>query len=193
MEEALVSVMRNGRNGESGMMIANKIPQLQKRPRDHSSSEMPRKRRKLNDGVTQHGFEERSFHYSTDIPAEKTARFWTWMEMNHFNLNSKLCIRDADETGRGVWAKQRIKRGESLFEIDSSLLLSVQTSGIKCILEHCSSVGWNDLALACLHELSIAASKWKAYLDSLPCKLESPIFWDSSQLSLLSGTQLEVL
>lgn len=50
--------------------------------------------------------------------------------------------------------------------------------------------GWNRLILAMMYEDSQPSSHWRTYLDILPRTLNTPVFWTSSQLDLLSGSAI---
>uniref|UniRef100_A0A6B2L374 N-lysine methyltransferase n=1 Tax=Arcella intermedia TaxID=1963864 RepID=A0A6B2L374_9EUKA len=123
-----------------------------------------------------------------------TAAFVEWMDKNNFRLNPNTeLIKFADERGHSLVAKSKIPKGKFLFEIPSALILGPKTSGIplKSSASFTRLNSWNKLIVSLMWEDLNPKSPWRPYLDILPKTLNTPLFWDTKDLELLAGTDVE--
>lgn len=93
-------------------------------------------------------------------------------------------------------ALRDIKKGEELFRIPLSLLLSVENikSPIQKPFEECGIKGDTALALMLLWERSLGSeSRWAPWIKVLPREYSQPLFWSPSERAELKGSNLAVL
>lgn len=97
--------------------------------------------------------------------------------------------------GNGALATRPISSGTPLFSIPSKYLLSEHTSTLSTHIskEDWASLegGWTRLILSLMWEDSRPDSPWRAYLDAMPAEFSTPMWWPTSDLGLLKGTDIE--
>ncbi|KAJ1978577.1 hypothetical protein H4R34_003155 [Dimargaris verticillata] len=91
----------------------------------------------------------------------------------------------------GVVARRALNVDELIARIPKTAVLSVKNCGIANILEDEGLEGAIALALAVLFEQAQATtSPWYGYLQSLPDRVDLPMFWPSLEQAWLQGTDL---
>ncbi|KAJ1972911.1 hypothetical protein H4R35_004416 [Dimargaris xerosporica] len=91
----------------------------------------------------------------------------------------------------GVVARRALKVNELIARIPKTAVLSVKNCGIANILEDEGLEGAIALALAVLFEQAQATtSPWYGYLQSLPDRVDLPMFWPPTERAWLQGTDL---
>ncbi|XP_040838552.1 N-lysine methyltransferase SETD6 isoform X2 [Ochotona curzoniae] len=129
--------------------------------------------------------------------AEPVAGFLSWCQQVGLELSPKVEVsRQGTVAGYGMLARESVQRGELLFAVPRSAVLSQHTCSIGDLLERergalQSQSGWVPLLLALLHELQAPASRWRPYFALWPelGRLEHPMFWpEEERRRLLQGT-----
>lgn len=91
-------------------------------------------------------------------------------------------------------ARTDIPEGEELFSIPRSLILAVQNSELKTLLEEqdVDALGpWLSLMLVMLYEyLQGSKSKWAPYFRVLPTRFDTLMFWSPAELNKLQGSAI---
>ncbi|XP_074635550.1 N-lysine methyltransferase setd6-like isoform X1 [Acropora palmata] len=115
--------------------------------------------------------------------------FLSWCDTNGLQLSKKVKVSLEGSCHRfGMIAVDDIDKGESLFEIPRSLLLTPETSSISGILETLANdgqfalenrSGWTPLLVALMYEYTDPSSHWRPYLNLIPDinVLDQPMFW----------------
>ncbi|EPS26225.1 hypothetical protein PDE_01161 [Penicillium oxalicum 114-2] len=122
--------------------------------------------------------------------------FVSWLEScPGVQVNPKICLADLRSTGagRGVVARSSILEGEELFSIPRNLILAVQNSELRNLLEpDLEALGpWLSLMLVMLFEYSKGTnSKWAAYFRVLPTRFDTLMFWSSEELRELQASAI---
>jgi [ribulose-bisphosphate carboxylase]-lysine N-methyltransferase len=104
---------------------------------------------------------------------------------------------DMDRTGvqvgpsGGLVASRPVAKGESAASIPESLWITKATAEASPLGPYVAELNpWLAVALLLIHERSIPNSQWKAYIDTLPTEVTSPVGWTDKDLEELRGTQL---
>ncbi|KAJ8486926.1 hypothetical protein ONZ51_g4522 [Trametes cubensis] len=123
------------------------------------------------------------------------ANFVSWFLSQNGTLDTeKVGIVDFPGHGRGAVALQDIPEDYTLFTIPRDLTLSMRTSSLPNLMgkswkEHGLHEGWAGLILCMMWEESKGSeSKWSGYLDVLPNKFDTPMFWGEEDIQELQGT-----
>jgi [ribulose-bisphosphate carboxylase]-lysine N-methyltransferase len=104
---------------------------------------------------------------------------------------------DMDRTGvqvgpsGGLVASRPVAKGETAASIPESLWITkatAETSPLGPFLADLSP--WLAVALFLIRERSFPNSEWRAYIDTLPTEVTSPVGWTDNDLEELRGTQL---
>ncbi|KAH9892722.1 SET domain-containing protein [Cubamyces lactineus] len=129
------------------------------------------------------------------MPEQVAANFVSWFLSQHGTLDTeKVGIVDFPGHGRGAVALQDIPEDYTLFTIPRDLTLSMRTSSLPNLMgkswkEHGLHEGWAGLILCMMWEESRGPeSKWSGYLDVLPNKFDTPMFWGEEDIQELQGT-----
>ncbi|KAI0335074.1 SET domain-containing protein [Cubamyces sp. BRFM 1775] len=129
------------------------------------------------------------------MPEQVAANFVTWFLSQNGTLDTeKVGIVDFPGHGRGAVALQDIPEDHTLFTIPRDLTLSMRTSSLPNLMgkswkEHGLHEGWAGLILCMMWEESKGPeSKWSGYLDVLPNKFDTPMFWGEEDVQELQGT-----
>ncbi|KAF8647120.1 hypothetical protein AX16_006952 [Volvariella volvacea WC 439] len=135
-----------------------------------------------------------------DTTEQELAGFLDWFTKNGGTIDREsVGFMDfpLSEGGRGAFAKRDIPAGHALFTIPRSLTLSTRTStlpgkfGKDAWNERKLNEGWAGLILCMMWEAaSGASSKWNDYLEILPTKFDTPMFWNQEELDELKGTSI---
>eukprot|EP00897_Mesotaenium_endlicherianum_P010636 jgi/Mesen1/9600/ME000657S08867 len=122
---------------------------------------------------------------------KKLAIFWDWLKEGGVNAAETAVRPGIVPEGLGLLARRHIAVGDEVAVIPNSLCISLETvrgSPIGKVVG--DDKPWVALALFILLEKADENSKWKPYLDILPEKLDSPLFWSDEELAELQGSQL---
>ncbi|THU96739.1 SET domain-containing protein [Dendrothele bispora CBS 962.96] len=124
--------------------------------------------------------------------------FVSWFQRNNGFIDTQImgfCTFAPSEGGRGAVALKDIPEGQVLFSIPRSLTLSIRNSSLPKLLgpqlwrEKQLDKGWIGLILCMMWENAQGpSSKWAEYLEILPKKFDTPMFWDENDLQELKGT-----
>lgn len=90
-------------------------------------------------------------------------------------------------------ARTNIPQGEELFSIPRSLILTVQNSELKTLLEQdVEALGpWLSLMLVMLYEyLQVSKSRWAPYFRVLPTRFDTLMFWSPAELNELQASAI---
>ncbi|KAI8824019.1 uncharacterized protein EV422DRAFT_518627 [Fimicolochytrium jonesii] len=114
-----------------------------------------------------------------------------WFKDNRIRYDARLIELRQVGTGYGVFAKKNLEVDQGLCIIPKDAVLSVRNCAIADTLESLEIDGVLGLAVCLMYERHMGASSpWSAYLASLPDFEPLPIFWPSSDLAELKGTDL---
>ncbi|KAK9318973.1 hypothetical protein V1517DRAFT_334035 [Lipomyces orientalis] len=126
----------------------------------------------------------------TEFESQSNA-FMSWLRaQSGVRITNKISLCDLrlQQQGRGVIANVDINEGEVLFSIPRSVILSIETSGIaEKVPEILELDHWLGVIITMMAE-DRPDSRWKPYLDILPRKFTTPMFWSEADLEELSGT-----
>ncbi|KAI9796233.1 MAG: hypothetical protein M1835_004495 [Candelina submexicana] len=125
---------------------------------------------------------------------ERSNAFWKWLleeASAKVNSNVKLIDLRGQGAGRGLVALADLEKGEELFTIPRTAIISVQNSALseklRSVLEDLDP--WLSLIVVLIYErLQGPDSKWKPYLDIHPQQFDSLMFWSQQELSELQGS-----
>ncbi|KAG6820812.1 hypothetical protein H0H93_011106 [Arthromyces matolae] len=126
-------------------------------------------------------------------------RLLTWFTKNggSFDAESMGLVTFSDlDNINGAVALKDIPEGHVLFSIPRSLTLSTRTSSLPLLFGTAAwkdiglHRGWAGLILCMMWESLNPASKWSDYLDMLPARFDTPMFWDEIELKELEGTSV---
>jgi hypothetical protein len=132
---------------------------------------------------------ERGIHESL---GPKGLAFVSWMNKNNFDIHPNVQLRYTDAyQGHGVFASGKIECDAKLFQVPKSCMMTWMTSALRRRMPKLKLPGWNRLILAMMYENSLSSSFWRPYLDILPMKLNTPVFWTEDQLECLSGCSIQ--
>eukprot|EP01125_Pyxidicula_operculata_P018003 TRINITY_DN636_c5_g1_i1.p1 TRINITY_DN636_c5_g1~~TRINITY_DN636_c5_g1_i1.p1 ORF type:complete len:510 (-),score=153.80 TRINITY_DN636_c5_g1_i1:73-1602(-) len=130
-------------------------------------------------------------------PNTKADAMMRWLHDTGFKPNKNLVFTYSKSFGYYVTTKGDMKKGEALFAIPKKMVLSPENSSLSLQLSKKNRGqfdkldSWNKLVLCLIHENSMPMSAWRPYLDVLPEKLGTPLFWGSKELEYLKGTDIE--
>ncbi|CAE6415561.1 unnamed protein product [Rhizoctonia solani] len=104
-------------------------------------------------------------------------------------------LGEIDGCGVGAIAMKDIPKGHVLFEIPRNILLSTRTCTLKSKLTSIEweglGKGWTPLILCMMWEAARGSdSIWDGYLDTMPTRFDTPMFWPISELEELRGTSI---
>ncbi|KAG7667185.1 putative [Fructose-bisphosphate aldolase]-lysine N-methyltransferase, chloroplastic [Nannochloris sp. 'desiccata'] len=104
---------------------------------------------------------------------------------------------DMDRTGvevspsGGLVTSRPVAKGETAASIPESLWITKATAELSPLGPFVTDLSpWLAVALLLIYERSIPNSQWKAYIDTLPIEVTSPVGWTDEDLEELRGTQL---
>ncbi|KAI2011878.1 Ribosomal lysine N-methyltransferase 4 [Ophidiomyces ophidiicola] len=126
--------------------------------------------------------------------AQNSNAFMHWLKQQHgVWVSPKISIADLRSrgAGRGVVACEGIASNEDLFSIPEDLVLNVQNSELKNLinLENAGLDTWSSLIVTMIYEyLRGAASRWSSYFDVLPTEFDTLMFWTDEELHQLKGS-----
>ncbi|KAK3360456.1 hypothetical protein B0T25DRAFT_629544 [Lasiosphaeria hispida] len=142
---------------------------------------------------------------------ESTQNFLQWFQsLPGATFQQNIRIEDLRErgAGRGIIATADIEPDTILFTIPRQAILCTTTSDLATKLpsfftqdassaasddgdDSKSQDGWTLLILMLIHEaLQGSASRWKPYLDILPRRFDTPMFWPASDLAELQASSV---
>ncbi|KAK3786270.1 hypothetical protein RRG08_002014 [Elysia crispata] len=122
--------------------------------------------------------------------------FLKWLNDNGVNTES-IEISEFPGVGFGLKTMKDLKEGDKLLQIPRKLMLTVDSAKKSSlgplisedkILQVMPNV---TLALHVLNEKFTPNSFWKPYIDSLPNKYSTPLYWGSEELQLLKGSPVQ--
>lgn len=115
-------------------------------------------------------------------------RFIQWMRDQGCWVHPGLYFRTFRGTGRGVACSENLEIGDRLFTLPFHVRLSIDTSDLskRAHLRHFSC--WTQLILVLMYEMLSVSSRWRPYLDVLPKRFHTPLFWSPLELNGLIGT-----
>ncbi|XP_068943718.1 N-lysine methyltransferase SETD6 isoform X1 [Petaurus breviceps papuanus] len=128
---------------------------------------------------------------------EPVPAFLNWCRRVGLELSPKVSVsREGTVSGYGMVALEDVQRGELLFVVPRTVLLSQKTTSIRGLLEKehgalQSQSGWVPLLLALLYEYLAEDSPWRCYFSLWPDlgSLQHPMFWsEEERKQLLQGT-----
>ncbi|XP_068024489.1 N-lysine methyltransferase SETD6 isoform X1 [Melanerpes formicivorus] len=129
--------------------------------------------------------------------ADPISSFLAWCGRAGVELSPKVRLsREGAVAGYGLLAAEELERGEVLFTVPRTALLSQHTSSIGGLLQEAqeslqSQSGWVPLLLALLHEYTASNSWWQPYFSLWQdfSSLDHPMFWpEEERARLLQGT-----
>ncbi|KAL9123299.1 MAG: hypothetical protein Q9187_000138 [Circinaria calcarea] len=124
----------------------------------------------------------------------RTAAFIQWFKQQPSTaINPKIEIADLRTrgAGRGIIALEDIDESEELFSVPHSTVLNTCNSELHhYIPEELASLDpWLSLVLVMIYEFSQGqASRWWPYLEILPTKFDTLMYWTRSELAELQGS-----
>ncbi|KAK0716119.1 hypothetical protein B0H67DRAFT_582425 [Lasiosphaeris hirsuta] len=144
---------------------------------------------------------------------ESTRNFLQWFQsLPGATFHQNIRIEDLRErgAGRGIIATADIEPDTVLFTIPRQAILCAETSDLATKLpalfaqdasaaasddndgdDSKSQDGWTLLILMLIHEaLQGSASRWKPYLDILPRRFDTPMFWPALDLAELQASDV---
>lgn len=127
---------------------------------------------------------------------ELSVAFLDWLRENGAVLSSKIELADLRHrnAGRGVLATDDIEEGEKLFSIPNKLILTVENSDLDPNFKKQLDDPWLSLILAMLFEFRQrhdgSRSRWAPYLDILPYKFDTLMYWSEEELEYLRGSAI---
>lgn len=112
-----------------------------------------------------------------------------WLAELGVDVTKQAAVLTADGT---LVCSRPVAKGEALFSVPEGAWLSAAAAAASPLGPFLAGVEpWLALALLLLHERSRgAASRWAAYIASLPQDTGSPVAWGEADLEHLRGTQL---
>ncbi|KAI3987708.1 hypothetical protein MKX01_028442 [Papaver californicum] len=128
---------------------------------------------------------------NTSLPA--VDNFWEWVcsEGVISNKSSSVIKPGTVAEGLGLIAQREISRNEVVLEIPQKFWINPDLVASSEIGKFCGGLKpWVSVALFLLREKANKDSKWSSYLEILPERTDSTIFWSEEELSELQGTQL---
>ena len=155
-----------------------------------------------------------STHESTsnDDFHSKTSEFLTWLrerpgtiispkieitDLRHHNAGRGISNCPCLEPSLSILAKDPavavhdIEEDEALFSIAQSDVLTVHNSSLQKVKPHLLERldSWNSLVLVMMYEDGLGKdSTWWNYLQILPAKFDTLVYWSSSELAELEGS-----
>ncbi|CCA68310.1 related to SET7-Regulatory protein [Serendipita indica DSM 11827] len=124
--------------------------------------------------------------------SESTQEFLKWFRDSGATLHPAVGIKDFEGVGRGAVALHDIQKDTVLFTVPRSILLSTRTAPLRDILgdEDWSTLkGWEGLILSMMYEDSrVKDSPWSGYLQDLPTKFDTLMFWTDEELEQLQAS-----
>ena len=120
---------------------------------------------------------------------------WRWLESNGVDVSKTRVERvDASAGGRGwgLVAAADIAAGDAVLSVPESLWMTPSTAAASAVGAFVADQpAWVKLAVQLLHEKALGDdSRWRAYLQTLPARLDAPLFWSADELEGLKGSQL---
>ncbi|KAH8118945.1 SET domain-containing protein [Phellopilus nigrolimitatus] len=120
----------------------------------------------------------------------------SWFSRENGTLDTaSMSLTDIPGQGKGAIALRDISEGHTLFTIPRSLTLSTRTSSLPNLVGNVAwkrlglDKGWIGLILCMMWEESLGEkSRWSGYLETLPKKFDTPMFWSADDLKELYGT-----
>ncbi|KAJ3564428.1 hypothetical protein NP233_g8304 [Leucocoprinus birnbaumii] len=126
--------------------------------------------------------------------------FVDWFQSHGAHLDTSavgIFTFPLSEGGRGAVALKDIPEGHTLFSIPRNMTLSTRTSqlperfGLNAWQKAGLHKGWTGLILCMMWEQANgSSSRWQGYLDTLPNKFDTPMFWGEDDLAELKGTSV---
>ncbi|KAJ8760974.1 hypothetical protein K2173_022012 [Erythroxylum novogranatense] len=132
-----------------------------------------------------------SIHSATQPPAVPVQTFWQWLtDQGVVSARSAVRLGTVSE-GLGLIAQRDIGRNEVVLEIPKKLWINPDKVSASEIGNVCSGLKpWVSVALFLIREKLKDDSTWQPYLDVLPQRTNSTIYWSEEELAELQGTQL---
>lgn len=124
---------------------------------------------------------------------DRADAFMGWLRENEAFVSGKIALHDysSEQMGTGMISLDDIKKGEVLFTIPRSLLLSRHSSKYSPTIK--SSVKnheWNQLIWAIILEHRDLSSFWRPYLDMIPKDLSTALSWSLEEKELFRGSSI---
>ncbi|GFS14344.1 histone-lysine N-methyltransferase [Elysia marginata] len=179
---------------EEGELVASLLEVCSKPPESGS--------RELEDYPQIHALVEsiRKIQSVLNPPEQKRVEsfgpFLQWLNDNGVDTQS-IEIAEFPGVGFGLKSLKDLKEGDKLLQIPRKLMLTVDSAkksplgpliNEDKILQVMPNV---TLALHVLNEMFNPQSFWKPYLDSLPGKYSTPLYWGSEELQFLKGSPVQ--
>ncbi|KAF4620915.1 hypothetical protein D9613_000307 [Agrocybe pediades] len=134
------------------------------------------------------------------MPSSEIQPFFSWFQAQNGYIDTlamDVVQLPPSEGGRGAIALIDIPENHVLFSVPRSLILSTRTSALPSKFGPAAwkrfklHQGWAGLMLCMMWEAAQGAqSKWSAYLDMMPRKFDTPMFWSEAELEELKGTSV---
>ncbi|CDO91844.1 unnamed protein product [Kluyveromyces dobzhanskii CBS 2104] len=132
----------------------------------------------------------------TATPFERlTDSFVEWLPTVGIDVSTSVKIADSrdDHQGRSMICVRDVKEGEQLFSVPNDALLNVTTGSLGKLNEEFLSdllhkvEHWEGLILTILYEWKYLGekSKWWCYLQVLPDRFDTLVYWDEKDLATL--------
>ncbi|CAE6374464.1 unnamed protein product [Rhizoctonia solani] len=104
-------------------------------------------------------------------------------------------LGEIEGCGFGAIAVKDVPKDHVLFEIPRNILLSTRTCMLKSKLTAKEweglGKGWTPLILCMMWEAAKGSeSIWQGYLDTMPIRFDTPMFWPTTDLEELRGTSI---
>eukprot|EP01028_Stygiella_incarcerata_P013142 TRINITY_DN81557_c0_g1_i1.p1 TRINITY_DN81557_c0_g1~~TRINITY_DN81557_c0_g1_i1.p1 ORF type:complete len:480 (+),score=150.05 TRINITY_DN81557_c0_g1_i1:137-1441(+) len=121
------------------------------------------------------------------------AAFEKWLRDNGAEMANVKFVEFTD-TGLGAMAKNDMSEGEMLALIPKKLFLTssrMNATGMAEVMDVVTGLNAQyQLALVLLHEDADQNSFWRPYLDNLPRKLDTAVYFTEEELEMLRGSNL---
>lgn len=119
----------------------------------------------------------------------QTIELMQWLCKNGWEKELPLYPTEFPDTGRGLMSKTAVKKGDTLVKIPVHLLITAQTVCKSDIYEFLNKTvkydGHEILAFYLVWQKHLnKQSFWFPYINSLPQKLSTPLFWSREPVSL---------
>lgn len=123
------------------------------------------------------------------VQDKQTIELMRWLSKNGWKRELPLYPTDFPTTGRGLMTKTAVNKGDTLVRIPVGLLITARTACESHIYQFLDKNvkydGHELLALYLVWEKHMSQqSFWFPYINTLPLKLSTPLFWSQEPIDL---------
>ncbi|XP_057965883.1 ribulose-1,5 bisphosphate carboxylase/oxygenase large subunit N-methyltransferase, chloroplastic-like isoform X2 [Malania oleifera] len=121
----------------------------------------------------------------------KVQTFWQWLRDEGVVSAKTPAAPAVVPEGLGLVATRNLARNDVVLEVPKRLWIYPDAAAASEIGRVCAGLKpWVSVALFLIREKLKGDSKWRYYLDILPQRTDSTVYWSDEELAELQGTQL---